>query len=168
MKFHNPFRKPSPKELAQRELEEAQRELLVAQSAADYARRIAEYNADRTRPRMTVSGATAYFLGNRLGTTGTGAYAGLAGIPNGLPVYKLNLDRFYGAITPEDYASMSTQVTYDAQSENSLANFSITQRAAPMACVQPSIHALGEAFGVFQGIARRPWRRARCPAWASQ
>ena len=43
MKFHNPFRKPSPKELAQRELEEAQRELLVAQSAADYARRIAEY-----------------------------------------------------------------------------------------------------------------------------
>ena len=92
----------------------------------DFTLSKAEYNADRTRPRMTVSGATAYFLGNRLGTTGTGAYAGLAGIPNGLPVYKLNLDRFYGAITPEDYASMSTQVTYDAQSENSLANFSIT------------------------------------------
>ncbi len=52
MKFLNPFRKPSPKELAQRELEEAQRELLVAQSAADYARRIAEYNADRIR-RLT-------------------------------------------------------------------------------------------------------------------
>ena len=52
MKFPNPFRKPSPKELAQRELEEAQRQLLVAQSSADYARRIAEYNADRIR-RLT-------------------------------------------------------------------------------------------------------------------
>ncbi|MBG9993425.1 hypothetical protein I6F47_20445, partial [Pseudoalteromonas sp. NZS37] len=47
MKFLNPFRKPSPKELAQRELEEAQRQLLAAQSSADYARRIAEYNGDR-------------------------------------------------------------------------------------------------------------------------
>ena len=92
----------------------------------DFTLSKAEYNAYRTRPRLTVSGATAYFLGDRLGTTGTGAYSGLAGIPNGLPVYRLNLDRFYGVITPEAYASMSTQVTYDAKSENSLANFSIT------------------------------------------
>ena len=52
MKFLNPFRKPSPKELAQRELEEAQRQLLAAQSSADYARRIAEYNGDRIK-RLT-------------------------------------------------------------------------------------------------------------------
>ena len=52
VKFLNPFRKPSPKELAQRELEEAQRQLLVAQSSADYARRIAEYNGDRIK-RLT-------------------------------------------------------------------------------------------------------------------
>ncbi len=52
MKFLNPFRKPSPKELAQRELEDAQRQLLNAQSAADYACRIAEYNADRIK-RLT-------------------------------------------------------------------------------------------------------------------
>ena len=50
--FLNPFRKPSPKELAQRELEEAQRQLLAAQSSADYARRIAEYNGDRIK-RLT-------------------------------------------------------------------------------------------------------------------
>lgn len=52
LNFLNPFRKPSPKELAQRELEEAQRELLAAQSAADYARRMSEYHADRIR-RLT-------------------------------------------------------------------------------------------------------------------
>ena len=52
LNFLNPFRKPSPKELAQRELEEAQRQLLAAQSSADYARRIAEYNGDRIK-RLT-------------------------------------------------------------------------------------------------------------------
>ena len=49
MKFSNPFRKPSAKELAQIELEEAQRQLLAAQTSAEYARRIAEYNQDRIR-----------------------------------------------------------------------------------------------------------------------
>ncbi|GAB6196758.1 TonB-dependent receptor [Lysobacter xanthus] len=83
----------------------------------------AKYHAVRDRPRMTVSGATAYFLGNRLGTTGQGAYTGLAGIPNGQPVYRLNLDRFYGPISPADYAAMSTMVHYDGQSENAAASF---------------------------------------------
>lgn len=86
----------------------------------------AEYNAYRTRPRLTVQGATDYFLGPRLGTTGSGAYTGLVGIPNGLPVYAMNFDRFYGPISPADYASMSTQVTYDAQSENQLFQFAVT------------------------------------------
>ena len=48
----NPFYKPSPRELAQRELEDAQRELLAVQSASDYARRMSEYHADRIR-RLT-------------------------------------------------------------------------------------------------------------------
>lgn len=86
----------------------------------------AEYHAKRERPRMTVSGAEAYFLGPRLGTTGQGAYTGLSGIPNNLAVYNLNLARFYGAITPEDYASMSTMVKYDGTSENSAINFTVT------------------------------------------
>ncbi|GAB1595891.1 TonB-dependent receptor plug domain-containing protein [Lysobacter claricitrinus] len=83
----------------------------------------ARYDAVRDRPRMTVTGATNYFLGQRLGTTGQGAYAGLAGIPNGQPVYRLNLDHFYGPITAADYASMSTMVHYDGQSENAAATF---------------------------------------------
>ena len=83
----------------------------------------AKYNAIRDRPRMTVAGATAYFLGPRLGTTGQGAYAGLAGIPNGQPVYRLNLNHFYGPISPEDYAQMSTMVHYDAESSNAATSF---------------------------------------------
>ncbi len=48
-KLFSIFTKPSARVLAQRELEEAQRQLLQAQSGADYARRIAEYNQDRIR-----------------------------------------------------------------------------------------------------------------------
>ena len=86
----------------------------------DFTLSRAEYDAYRTRPRMTVQGATDFFLGQRLGTTAAGQFAG---IPAGIPIYRLNLDRFYGNITPEEYASMSTQVTYDAQSENQAAQF---------------------------------------------
>ena len=83
----------------------------------------AQYEAVRDRPRMTVAGATSYFLGNRLGTTGQGAYTGLAGVPNGLAVYNLNLDRFYGPISAADYRSMSTMVHYDSVSRNASTNF---------------------------------------------
>lgn len=89
----------------------------------DFTIGTARYDAIRDRPRMTVSGATAYFLGDRLGTT-TSTTA--AGIPAGLPIYRLNLDRFYGAITPADYASMSTLVHYDGESDNSSASFVVT------------------------------------------
>ncbi len=83
----------------------------------------AKYDAKRERPRMTVTGATNYFLGPRLGTTGTGAYTGLVGIPNGLAVYNTNFDRFYGPISEADYASMSTMVKYHGQSENAATSF---------------------------------------------
>ena len=73
----------------------------------------AKYQALRERPRLTVTGATNYFLGPRLGTT-----SGIAGIPNGLPIYRLNLDHFYGPISEADYASMSTMVKYNGKSEN--------------------------------------------------
>jgi hypothetical protein len=43
------FRKPSAKVLAQRELEEAQRQLLEAQSAAEYAANLSKYHAERIR-----------------------------------------------------------------------------------------------------------------------
>lgn len=41
------FRKPSARVIAQRELEDAKRELLQAQTAAEYATRLAQYHADR-------------------------------------------------------------------------------------------------------------------------
>lgn len=83
----------------------------------------AKYDAKRERPRLTVAGATNYFMGTRLGTTGAGAYTGLAGIPNGLAVYNLNLDRFYGPISAADYRSMSTMVQYDGSSDNASTAF---------------------------------------------
>jgi hypothetical protein len=43
------FRKPSVLVVAQRELEDAQRGLLEAQSQQEYSRRIAEYQADRVK-----------------------------------------------------------------------------------------------------------------------
>ena len=45
----NPFRKPSAAMLARMELEEAQRQLLAAQSAAEYAQRMASYHEARIK-----------------------------------------------------------------------------------------------------------------------
>jgi hypothetical protein len=47
------FRTPSALELAQIELEEAKRELLNAQSATEYAARMAAYHGDRIK-RLSV------------------------------------------------------------------------------------------------------------------
>lgn len=53
----NIFRKPSAVLLARQELEDAQRSLLAAQSAAEYAGRMAEYHCDR------ISRLTAFLKG---------------------------------------------------------------------------------------------------------
>lgn len=44
--------KPTPLQIAARELDDAKRDLLSAQSAAEYARRMAEYHSDRIK-RLT-------------------------------------------------------------------------------------------------------------------
>ncbi|MGN6224557.1 TonB-dependent receptor plug domain-containing protein [Pseudoxanthomonas sp.] len=74
----------------------------------------AEYNADRTRPRLDGDKVTSYFFGARQGTQ------------SGLPVYRLNLDRYYTALTPQQFADMSTVVTYDAESYVNQAQFTIS------------------------------------------
>jgi len=48
----NYWRLPSAKEMAANELESAQRKLLEALSAQEYARRMADYHADRIK-RLT-------------------------------------------------------------------------------------------------------------------
>lgn len=56
----NPFRKPSPLALATAELEDAQRELLAASSAAEYAEAMCIYHQQRIdRLRATVVELTA-------------------------------------------------------------------------------------------------------------
>ena len=51
-KLKDYFRLPSAKELAAKELGEAQRKLLEALSAQEYARRMSDYHADRIK-RLT-------------------------------------------------------------------------------------------------------------------
>lgn len=46
------FRKPSARVIAQRELEDAQREYLVAQSTTEYAKQLAQYHLERIK-RLT-------------------------------------------------------------------------------------------------------------------
>lgn len=48
----NLFKTPTATQVATSELAQAQRELLVAQSGYEYAKRIAEFNIDRVR-RLT-------------------------------------------------------------------------------------------------------------------
>ena len=48
----NPFQKPSVRVLAQQELEDAQRQLLAAQSAYEYAKTMAMYHEARIK-RLT-------------------------------------------------------------------------------------------------------------------
>lgn len=49
MKFPNPFRMPSAKELAARELEDAHRQLLLAQRQQAYSCKLAEFYAERIK-----------------------------------------------------------------------------------------------------------------------
>lgn len=84
----------------------------------------AKYHAIRDRPRLTVAGATSYFMGERLGTTTATTAPGI--VNAGLPIYRLNLDRFFGPISAEDYASMSTLVHYDGKSDNASAQFTLS------------------------------------------
>lgn len=71
----------------------------------------AEYSADRTRPRLDGDKVTEYFFGPRLANVG------------GLPQFRLNLPRYYAALTPEQVAAMSTTVEYNADSYVNQAQF---------------------------------------------
>lgn len=58
------YRAPSPVMMARKELEDAQRNLLQAQSATEYARRMAEYHQDRIK-RLTAYLRDAHPEGDR-------------------------------------------------------------------------------------------------------
>lgn len=48
-RYLNLFRSPSPYEIASRELDEARRALLAAQTAQEYATAMVRYNTDRIK-----------------------------------------------------------------------------------------------------------------------
>ncbi len=45
----NPFKKPTPKQIAQRDLEDAERQLLLSQSQAEYHNKMSEYYFDTVK-----------------------------------------------------------------------------------------------------------------------
>ena len=51
-RFQSLWQLPSPKELAAKELQEAKRRFLEAQSAMEYAKRMSDYHSDRIK-RLT-------------------------------------------------------------------------------------------------------------------
>ncbi len=81
----------------------------------DFSLGRAEYRVDEAFPTVVDSLADAYFLGPRLGTTA-----------DGLPIHRLNQDRFWNPLTPEQYRSISTFGKNHAESWLTQASFSIT------------------------------------------
>lgn len=49
LNIHNPFKSPTPQELAKKELQEAERQLLLSQSMAAYHFKMSEYYSDTVK-----------------------------------------------------------------------------------------------------------------------
>lgn len=68
----------------------------------------AEYSVEVDRPRLLSTAVNEYFLGPQLGTRVVGGVT--------YPVYRLNQERYYRALTPEQFAALNTSVKTDAES----------------------------------------------------
>ncbi len=75
----------------------------------------ADYYFERNRRRLVGNLVNDFFFGPRLGTR-----------PNGIPIYKLNMDHWARPLTPDEYASISTIAHYEAESWVTTGNFAIT------------------------------------------
>lgn len=78
----------------------------------------AQYDVSVARPRLQSNLVNDYFLGPQMGTrvVSGGTY----------PVYQLNQDRYYRALTPEQFAALNTVVKTEAQSYVNQANLVVT------------------------------------------
>ncbi len=75
----------------------------------------AEYKVKVDRPRLMASAVNDYFLGQQLGTRVVGGVT--------YPVYRLNQQRYYSALTPDQFAALSTTVKTDANSHVNQGSF---------------------------------------------
>ncbi len=75
----------------------------------------AEYDFQRTRRRMVGNLVNEFFFGPQQGTR-----------PNGVPIYRMNLDRWLRPLTPAEYASISTVARYEAESWVTTGSFVVT------------------------------------------
>lgn len=75
----------------------------------------ADYYFERNRRRLIGNKVNEYFFGPQLGTRS-----------NGTPIHRLNLERWYRPMTPEEYDSLSTTAHYEAESWVNTASFVMT------------------------------------------
>lgn len=75
----------------------------------------ARYTADDSFNWPVASKVRDFFYGPRLGTH-----------TNGLPIYRMNLDRMLNPVTPEEFASFSSNYQNKAESETSQATFTLS------------------------------------------
>ncbi|HZF98217.1 MAG TPA: TonB-dependent receptor [Pseudoxanthomonas sp.] len=78
----------------------------------------AQYDVTVERPRLQANLVNNYFLGPQLGTQVVGGVT--------YPVYSLNQGRYYSALTPEQFAAISTTVVTDAESFVNQASFVVS------------------------------------------
>ncbi len=72
----------------------------------------ADYYFERNRRRMIGNKVNEFFFGPQIGTR-----------PNGTPIHRLNLERWYRPMTPAEYAAISTTAHYEAESWVNTASF---------------------------------------------
>lgn len=94
----------------------------------------ADYSFERKRRRMIGNRVNDFFFGPRLGTTSAG-----------VPIHRLNLERWYRPLTPDEYASLSTTARYEAQSWVTTANFVTTGELFEMPAGPLSMALVAEA-----------------------
>lgn len=70
---------------------------------------------ERTRRRMVGNLVNDFFFGSKIGTR-----------PNGVPIYRMNMERWLRPMTPVEYASISTTARYEAESWVSTGSFVLT------------------------------------------
>ena len=81
----------------------------------DFTLSRAEYDFERTRRRMVGNLVNDFFFGPKIGTR-----------PNGVPIYRMKLDRWLRPLTPAEYASISTTARYEAESWVTTGSFVVT------------------------------------------
>lgn len=94
----------------------------------------AQYDFVRKRPRLVGALVSDFFFGPQLGVTSAG-----------VPIHRLDQERWWRPMTPQEYASLSTTARYDAESWVDTVNFVLSGDALQLPAGPLSFAAVIEA-----------------------